>query len=107
MTSIDLKSLCDNFYVMIQDQSETLKLNITADKIWNELQNTTIGKGRNQLVYDTSKPFLSINTLKGLDGQYTSYSHTVMIPNLESGVHYTYQIFQTNGSNSAYFSFLC
>jgi len=73
--------------VIIQDESETIKLNITTDQIWTELLDAPIEARK--------------NTPLNITGQYTSYSHTAMIPKLKSGVHYTYQIFQTNGSNTA------
>jgi len=47
MTLISQKSRCDNFYVIIQDESETIKLNITTDQIWTELLDAPIEARKN------------------------------------------------------------
>jgi len=85
------QTLCDNFFVVVQNKEKTFKLTITSGEIWNELEDEFVSDRKNKMP-------LPNGTL--LNGTYTSYSHTAYVSGLKTGAFYTYQLFQTNSTNN-------
>jgi predicted MPP superfamily phosphohydrolase len=77
---------CDIFYVMVTStEMAGFSLNVTSEDIWIENLDEIVEKDWNKI---------------DADGQYITYSHSAFVAGLTPGISYTYEIFQTNGTNS-------